>query len=117
MASAEEQRILTEILRLDAKITKHSNARAALLLELDKVKYPAQPAVGSTLTFTKRFDRYGKVYAYAAHRVGSRWYTTGSSCPAGGYSWHELVDFIRDGSGHGDVKVTVASRNVIEANA
>jgi len=53
---------------------------------------------GAIVSFAIRFNPPGfgsqQVYRYAAIRSRSRWFTTGSSCPANGYSWGELCAFI-----------------------
>lgn len=66
--------------------------------QLDKAvnPYPKEPAAGAVIRFSLRFDRLGTTYHYAALRVMSRWFTTGKSCPKDGYSWYELIDFIRE---------------------
>jgi hypothetical protein len=53
---------------------------------------------GPVITFSRTLN--GRVYRYAAVRTGprgNRWFTTGSTCPTRGFSWLELLVFIRDG--------------------
>jgi hypothetical protein len=70
--------------------------------QLDRalINYPDQPEDGAVLKFALQFESWGPMYRYAALRVNGRWYTTGHSCPDGGYSWRELIDFIRGAYTH-----------------
>jgi hypothetical protein len=62
------------------------------------LRYPSEPSGAErVISFRKRYEGPGaKVYVYAAIRVNGRWYTTGSTCPASGFTWRGLVDFIRE---------------------
>jgi hypothetical protein len=62
--------------------------------------YPTEPAaIGTLLKFTLRLsknDGSTKLYRYAAIKATTdRWYTTGATCPTGGWAWRNLIDFIR----------------------
>lgn len=48
------------------------------------------------ITFKLQHDRGGRTYSYAALNTGGRWFTTGSTCPKGGYRWGELVEIINE---------------------
>ena len=92
--------------RRDRRIrdAQHEVEKAQIALEsarkqLDKAitAYPKEPVDGAVIRFSLRLDQFGnKVYHYAAIRIIGRWYTTGNSCPKAGWSWYELIDFIRE---------------------
>lgn len=100
--------------RIEVARKKVQQAQAALEEaneELTKAlkPYPKEPGEGCILKFAMQHDIGGTTYKYAALRVGRRWYTTGSSCPGGGYAWKELVDFIRSGWSHTTNPLVISS--------
>lgn len=54
---------------------------------------PAEPNTG-LIIFRKRYSAGGVIYGYAALKSGSKWFTTGSTCPPRGFTWDDLLDFI-----------------------
>lgn len=54
----------------------------------------SEPPKGYVIKFRLRFWGGDVVYSYAALRVGDRWFTTGATCPPGGYRWRELCAFV-----------------------
>lgn len=78
---------------------RHNLKAAQNQLELIEVEARnPEPEVGSVVAFTLTHEEGGNAYSYAAIRVGHRWFTTGATCPSGGYSWGALLEFI--GSAH-----------------
>lgn len=114
--TAFPRRSTPEVERLDALIEKaheraqkrsrqHDEAVFAirdLQAQRRAARYPAEPEVADLITFSRELsNRYEggdatTVYHYAARKIGGRWYTTGSTCPARGYTWANLVEQIRN---------------------
>lgn len=63
------------------------------LEQLRKPPVPVQPG-HDVIAFERRLG--GTTYRYAARYANGRWYTTGSTCPPRGFTWPELVAFIRE---------------------
>jgi hypothetical protein len=66
--------------------------------EIRKRQRPPEPGGDHVIMeFSWTSPTNGKVYDYAALKAAGRWYTTGSTCPPYGYSWENLIAFIREG--------------------
>lgn len=90
---------------LDAELALAEKQAEAALNRLERARaavekapsYPKEPDGAITvLRFAIRFDKFKDTYDFAAIRVKDRWYTTGSSCPTMGWSWEELIDWMRE---------------------
>lgn len=92
-AEAQRDRAMAQLQRTieDARSTlAHAEHQ---LKELSKPPIPVQPG-HDVIAFERRLG--GTTYRYAARYANGRWYTTGSTCPTRGFSWPELVAFIRE---------------------
>ena len=94
----------TEIFRSEARIVKLREKLAAERKHLGTLLRPPvipdEPA-DDLVTFDCYYSDSVKVYKYAARRapldvLGNRWFTTGFTCPEQGYSWAELIEWLRD---------------------
>lgn len=85
LGEEDMEKVRAEIRRLEQRL-----AEAGVL-------YPEEPMEGSILRFTYRFSKGGVKYTYAALRVGDLWYTTGPRSAGTGYTWRQLVDWLRKG--------------------
>lgn len=97
--------------RADLDAARAAVERAERSLQAAESKlYPKEPAAANSIVRFKRMPRGSySSYDYAAIKAGARWYPTGSTCPARGFSWKELIDWIRDGMEWSPLQVMVAT--------
>lgn len=88
-----------------ARLQRQVDMETAHLETLIRERDHAEPGDGATIRFTVQHDEGGTRYGYAALRVGTRWFTTGSTCPKSGHTWGQLLDLI--GSGTSSLAYTV----------
>lgn len=101
--------ITTVRAELDAARAAVSRAERALQAAENQL-YPKQPAAASSVVRFSRTPRGSHTsYDYAAIKANSRWFTTGATCPVSGFTWKELIDWIRDGGQWSPLQVMVAT--------
>lgn len=84
-AEAQVARAIADLERAQANLAKAKTP-----------SYPDEPSRHAVIAFTLTFEQGEKSYEFAARRVGDAWYTTGSTCPRGGYTWKALIDWMRE---------------------
>lgn len=97
MTDSQRRRIRIDALEAEVRNAEKRLQDAKDRLDNYTAPIPKEPLPGSVIRFTILPRLGGNSYHYAAVLAGGRWYTTGSSCPRDGYTWEQLVDFIRSG--------------------
>jgi hypothetical protein len=104
----DKARLLSQIADLRAKLDDVEK-------ELKGPAYPDEPTqmyIGFKLMFT----RHTALYSYAAIRVAGKWFTTGATCPPTGYTWKQLVTWMREAYFHGPIQLLGAGYGEISVD-